>query len=97
MSRLEDIRRQAVGYDGDQVILTEADFTWLLSRAENEGRGGAEEVMQRVYDLLMEAAGELTPRHPAAEFVGQAIDFLAGWLGKRTVIIGQEPNHPVTP
>jgi hypothetical protein len=97
MGRLEDIRRHAVGYDGDRVILPEADFTWLLSRAESNGRGGADEVMQRVYDLLYEAAGELTVKHPATEPVGQAIDFLAGWLGKRTVIIGQEPSYPVTP
>jgi hypothetical protein len=51
---------------------------------------GADEVMGRVYDLLTEAAPHLTVEHPATESVGQAIDSLAGWLGRRTIIIGSD-------
>lgn len=49
----------------------------------------ADEVMGRAYDQLVEAAQHLTVQHPAAEPVGRAIDYLAGWLGRRTIIIGK--------
>lgn len=61
----------------------------------NDQLRGADEVMRRVYELLIQAAGALTLDHPAAESVGSAVDYLAGWLSERTVMIkpGSRPIH----